>query len=130
MHIDIYDLCTRFPGWQDDLDVIVGETRGELVAWAFLNDYEEIVAPSIFEAFAKVNEQSSRRDIAEWLMNMYVDNGTPNAWLYQTRDLHWDACRWFLEKYLPEEEAKYVYEMSYRDDIAAYKEARDMGEML
>jgi len=125
MYIDIHELNLKYPGWHDCLDEIKGEMRGELVAWAFMNDYDEVVSPAVWEAFHNNNEQSCRRDIAEWLMNMYVDHDTPSAWLQKTRDLHWNGCKWFIEKYLPEEEAKYIASMSYGDDIEAYKRERD-----
>ena len=59
MYVDIYDLNERFPGWQEDIDLIVGDTRGELVAWAFLNDYDEVMSTAVFlRCFTK--PQSSR----------------------------------------------------------------------
>ena len=125
MQIDIYELNVKFPPWHECLDDIQGEWRGDLVAWAFMNGYDEIVAPAVFEAFHKNNEQSCRRDIAEWLMNLYVDQGDQNRWLQHTRELHWSGCKSFLEKYLPVEEAKYLASMGYEDDISVYKRERD-----
>jgi len=127
MYVDIYDLNERFPGWQSDIDLIVGETRGELVAWAFLNDYDEVMSTAIFEVFYKVSEQSCRKDMAEWLMNLFVDSQASGPWVDTTRDLYWDGCRWFLEKYLVEESHKFNAEMGEPDDMSAYKYERGMS---
>lgn len=125
MQIDIYELNLRFPGWLDDIDQITGEMRGELLAWAFLNDYDELVSTAVFEAFYKKAEGSCRLEIAEWLMNLYVDQGQPCAWMYQTREMFWEGTKAFLEKWLPRENARHIHSMSFRDDIEAYKEERN-----
>jgi hypothetical protein len=127
MYVDIYDLNQRFPGWQSDIDLIVGEMRGELVAWAFLNDYDELMSTAIFEVFYKADDQSCRKDMAEWLMNLFVDSQASGPWVDKTRDLYWDGCRWFFEKYLVEESHNHNAQMGEPDDLSAYKYERGVS---
>ena len=127
MYVDIHDLNERFPGWQEDIHLIVGETRGELVAWAFLNDYDEIMSTAVFEEFYRAAGQSCRNYMAEWLMNLFVDSQASGPWVETTRDLFWCGCSAFLEEWLVKESHKFNAEMGEPDDLAVYKYERGMS---
>lgn len=127
MHIDIYELNLNYPGWQDDLDAITGEMRGEVIAWAFMQGFDELVSCAVFEMFWKNNEQSCRRDTAEWLMNLFNDNRGSDPWIKQTQDMLWNYGRETIYDWLIEEDGKHVTSMSIVDDLASYKEERDAG---
>lgn len=126
MYVDIYDLNQRFPGWQSDIHLIVGETRGELIAWAFLNDYNEIISTAVFEEFYRAGEQSCRKNMAEWLMNLFVDSQASGPWVEMTRDIFWCGCSDYLEKWLVEESHKHNAQMGEPDDLATYKYERGL----
>lgn len=132
MQIDIWQLSVDYHNWQENIDNITGEMRGELLAWAILNGHDELVSEAICcncddEGKHKSSGQSWRRDAAEWFMNMFSDNRTHDAWTLQTQAMHWNYAKFAIHEHLLLEEEAYRRQMSYRCDITAYKEALNAG---
>jgi len=130
MKPDIYEINLHYPDWQDDIDAITGEMRGELLAWALQDGFDELVSEAIVcnrdeNGRDMSNAQSWRRDSAEWLMNMFTENRPADSWIEQTRAMHWNYAKLWIQEELMKIDADYVREMSYPCDITVFKEWRD-----
>jgi len=127
---DIYEINLHYPDWQDDIDAITGEMRGELLAWALQDGYDELIPEPVACNRDKngrdmSNHQSWRRDGAEWLMNLFGDNRPTDSWIEQTRAMFWNYGKRWIQEELLQIEADYVQEMSRPCDITVFKEWRD-----
>lgn len=127
---DIYDINLQYPNWQDDIDAITGEMRGELLGWALQDGYDELIPEPVACNRDKngrdmSNEQSWRRDGAEWLMNLFGDNRPADKWIEQTRAMFWNYGKRWIQEELLQLDADYVREMSRPCDITVFKEWRD-----
>lgn len=127
---DIYDINLNYPDWQDDIDAITGEMRGELLAWALQDGFDELVSEPVAcnrdeNGRDMSNEQSWRRDGAEWLMNLFGDNRPVDKWIEQTRAMYWNYGKRWIQEELLQLESDYVREMSRPCDITVFKEWRD-----
>jgi len=127
---DIYDINLNYPDWQDDIDAITGEMRGELLAWALQDGFDELVSEPVAcnrdeNSRDMSNEQSWRRDGAEWLMNLFGDNRPTDKWIEQTRAMYWNYGKRWIQEELLKLDADYELQMSRPCDITVFKEWRD-----